>query len=50
MAILAYADQVSFLLPVLVDEEPAQCQIRPALHVVDVVDHLCPAVFTPGFA
>lgn len=50
MAIPAHADQVAFLLPVLVDEEPAQGQLWPTLDVVNVVDHRSTAELSPGFA
>lgn len=50
MAFFAYADQVSFFLAILVDEESAQCQIRPALHMIHMMHHGSPAEFPSGLA
>lgn len=50
MAFFANANQVSLLVAVLIGKESAQCQIRPALHMIHMMHHVSPAVFSSGLA
>ena len=50
MAALADADEVALALPFCVHIENIQGQLRPSLHVVDVMDQIGPTISAPGFA
>lgn len=46
----AHGDQVTLSFTVRIGEVHVQRQIRPMLHMVQMMDHACPAVFPVGFA
>lgn len=50
MAALADADEVALALPFCVHVENIQSQLRPSLHVVDVMDQISPTIAAPSFA
>ena len=49
MAALADADQVALTLPFRIRVVNIQSQIRPALHMIDMVDQLCTTISALGF-
>lgn len=50
MAPLANAEQVTFSFPVGIRVENIQSQVRPVLHMVDMMDQICPVISTLCFA
>lgn len=50
MAAPADADQVAFPLTISICVVNIQSQIRPELHMIDMMDQICPVVSSLGFA
>ena len=50
MAALADTDEVALTLPFCVHVVNIQSQIRPALHMIDMMNEICSTIASLGFA